>query len=526
MKFQNENTWLWYIREKKEEEFHKKYDTAIASIKVNLNLGKTYPNYINGVEKSSSKGVFAVTSPIDTRIVAGYFQKSTKEDVREAISAAKAAFPKWKFLSWQDRIRILRVVADKLAERKFDFAATIGMENGKTRLEAMGEVDEAIDVIRYYCNEVESNDGYEVTMGQAYANEFSKSILKPYGVWGVIGPFNFPLAIPVCMSVGAMVTGNTAVFKPSSDTPLTMYRFTEIIHEVEIPAGVFNFVTGSGSEVGAEIISNDDVSGIAFTGSKAVGYMIAREFTARKPRPVITEMGGKNPIIVTSRADLDKAVEGVLISAFGYGGQKCSACSRVLVFENVKERFMTELVERTKALKIGDPAGREIFLGPIINKSAYEKYQSFIDLARKDGKILAGGKILKDGVFAYGFYVEPTIVDGLQEDHKLMNEELFVPILCTKSVRNLEEAVHIANSTEYGLTAGIFSEDQKEIQYFFDNIQAGVTYANRRIGGTTGAMIGAQPFGGWKASGSTGKGTGGKYYLLQFLREQAQTVVS
>ncbi len=524
MKFQNENTWLRYASEKKGEEFHKKYEEAVANVKANL--GKTYSNYINGAEKLSSKGVFPVTSPIDTRIVVGYFQKSQREDVREAISAAKAAFPRWRSLHWQDRIRILRATADKLAERRFDFAATISMENGKNRLESMGEVDEAIDVIRYYCNEIESNDGYKVTMDQAYSNESSKSVLKPYGVWGVIGPFNFPLAIPVGMSVGAMVTGNTVVFKPSSDTPLTMHRFTEIIREVEMPAGVFNLATGSGSEVGAEMISNDDVSGIAFTGSKAVGYMIAKEFTARKPKPIITEMGGKNPVIVTSKADLDKAVEGVFRSAFGYGGQKCSACSRVLVFEDVKEKFIAKFVERTKTLKIGDPTSRETLLGPIINKSAYEKYQNFIELAKKDGKILTGGRILKEGIFANGFYIEPMIVDGLPENHKLMNEELFLPILCTKSVRSLEEAVRIANSTEYGLTAGIFSEDQKEIQYFFNNIEAGVTYANRRIGGTTGAMIGVQPFGGWKASGSTGKGAGGKYYLLQFLREQSQTVVS
>lgn len=524
MKFQNQNTWLWYVSEKKGEEFHKKYEEAIANVKVNL--GKTYSNYINGAEKSSPRGVFPVASPIDTRIVVGYFQKSQREDVREAISVAKAAFPKWKFTPWQERIRILRAAADKLAERRFDFAATISIENGKNRLEAMGEVDEAIDVIRYYCNEIESSDGYEVTMAQAYSNESSKSVLKPYGVWVVIGPFNFPLAIPVGMSVGAMVAGNTVVFKPSSDTPLTMHRFTEITREAEIPSGVFNFVTGSGSEVGAEIIANEHVSGIAFTGSKAVGCMIAKEFTARKPRPIIMEMGGKNPVIVTSKADLDKAAEGVFRSAFGYGGQKCSACSRVLVFADVKEKFIVKLVERTKALKIGDPTSRETFLGPIINESAYEKYQNFVDLAKKYGKILTGGRILKEGVFANGFYVEPTIVDGLPENHELMNEELFVPILCTKSVRSLEEAIRIANSTEYGLTAGIFSEDQKEIQYFFDNIEAGVTYANRKVGGTTGAMIGAQPFGGWKASGSTGKGAGGKYYLLQFLREQSQTVVS
>lgn len=523
MPFRNENTWFRYAQENREEEFHRKYEEAVANVKANL--GRVFPNFIDGKERSSS-AVFTVNSPSDKRIVIGHFQKSSREEAKDAIYAAKNSFARWSSTSWQDRVRIFYAVADKIAKRKFLFAATISIENGKNRYEAMGDVDEAIDVIGFYCEELRSNNGYDVMMGQAFPNEKAKSVMKPWGVWGVIGPFNFPLAIPVGMSAGALVTGNTVVFKPSSDTPLTMYKFTEILRAAELPAGAFNFITGSGSEVGAEIISNDLIAGIAFTGSKAVGYLIAKKFVAKKPRPVITEMGGKNPVIITSKADLDKAVEGTLRSAFGYGGQKCSACSRALVFEDVKDEFLKRLIERTQSLVIGDPTKKETFLGPMINRDAYEKYQKFVEIAKKDGKILTGGRTITNGERSNGYYVEPTIVDGLSENHSLMREELFVPILCVKAVKDLKEAMRIANSVEYGLTAGIFSEDQSEIKYFFDNIKAGVVYANRSMGATTGAMIGVQPFGGWKASGSTGKGVGGKHYLAQFLREQAQTVVS
>ena len=523
MGFKNENTWYKYAQEKREEEFHKNYDDAVSDVKDKL--GKTFPNYIDG-KYAEATSTFQVFPPFDTRIRIGNFQKSSKEDVRQAISAAKKAFAKWSSMEWQNRVRTLKAAAERVAEKKFFFAATISIESGKNRYEAVGDVDEAIDAIRFYCEEIEANNDFEAKMGKAFPNESAKSVMKPYGVWGVIGPFNFPLAIPVSMSAGAMITGNTVVFKPSSDTPLTMYRFAEVLKDVELPAGVFNFITGSGSEVGAEMVSNDDIAGIAFTGSRAVGYAIAKEFVSRRPRPVITEMGGKNPVIVSSKADLGKAVEGTLKSAFGYGGQKCSACSRVLVFENIKKEFLSMLVNRTKSIEVGDPTKKETFLGPLISKDAYEKYRKFVGVAKRDGKVVVGGRTLTAGEYSKGYFVEPTIVDELPENNRLMQEELFVPILCVQSVKNLDEAIAVANNTAYGLTAGIFSKDKNEIKYFFDNIEAGVVYANRSMGASTGAMVGVQPFGGWKASGSTGKGAGGKHYLQQFIREQSQTTVS
>ncbi len=522
MAFKNENTWYRYVQEKMEEEFHRNYDDAVKGVR--SKLGGVFPNYIGGRNVRASS-TFQVSSPSDTRTTIGYFQKSSRKETRGAISAAKKAFAKWSSMKWQNRARILKAAGDKVSEKKFFFAATISLENGKNRYEAMGDVDEAIDAIGFYCQEMEVNNGYEEKMGKAFPNETAKSIMKPYGVWGVIGPFNFPLAIPAGMSAGAMVTGNTVVLKPSSDTPLTMYRFTEVLEDVGLPTGVFNFITGSGPEVGAEIVSSDDTAGIAFTGSRAVGYAIAKEFVSKRPRPVIAEMGGKNPVIVSSKADLRKAVEGTVRSAFGYGGQKCSACSRVLVFETIKTEFLAKLVKRTQSIKIGDPTKKETFLGPLINKEAYEKYRNFAKVA-KEGKVVAEGKLLTEGDYSYGYFVEPMIIDGLPEDHRLVQEELFVPVLCVQSVKNLKQAIAIANNTEYGLTAGIFSEDKNEIKYFFDNIGAGVVYANRTTGASTGAMVGVQPFGGWKASGSTGKGVGGKHYLQQFMREQSHTTAS
>jgi 1-pyrroline-5-carboxylate dehydrogenase len=388
----------------------------------------------------------------------------------------------------------------------------------------MGDVDEGIDLMRYYCEDMETNKGYEKATGKAFPNEEAKSVMKPYGVWGVISPFNFPFAIAIGMSSGALITGNTVVFKPSSDTPLSGFKIYEILRDAGLPKGIFNYVSGSGDVVGAELVNNEDVAGIVFTGSRDVGASSYKIFNDKRPRPFIAEMGGKNPVIVTAKADLDKAVEGVMRAAFGYSGQKCSACSRVYVDKRVKKDFVERLAKRTKELVIDDPALKDTFVSPLINERAYRNYQSYIEIAKKNGKILTGGRVLTDEKRKYGYFVEPTIVDDLPKDHKLFKDELFVPILCMAGVDSLDEAIKLSNTVDYGLTAGIFSEDEKEIKQFFNEIQAGVIYANRKIGATTGAMAGAQPFVGWKFSGSSGKGAGGSYYLLQFLREQSQTI--
>jgi 1-pyrroline-5-carboxylate dehydrogenase len=327
------------------------------------------------------------------------------------------------------------------------------------------------------------------------------------------------------MSAGAMIAGNTVVFKPSHDTPWTGLLLFEVFRDAGVPDGVFNFLNGPGSVVGKEFTNNPDVDGLIFTGSKEVGMSIYHQFSKEYPKPCITEMGGKNPAIVTAKADLEDAAEGVMRAAFGLGGQKCSACSRVYVFREVEKPFLDLLVQKTEAIKVGDPTQRDVFLGPIINEAAYRNFQDYAKKARKDGMILTGGNVITDGEYQYGFYVEPTVVTELPKDHEFFYEELFVPLLVVAAVDSLEEAIQLSNRAEYGLTAGIFSKDKNEVDTFFDNIDTGVTYANRRSGATTGAWPGVNPFCGWKGSGSSGKGCCGPYYVQQFMREQSRTVM-
>jgi 1-pyrroline-5-carboxylate dehydrogenase len=340
----------------------------------------------------------------------------------------------------------------------------------------------------------------------------------------VISPFNFPMALAAGPAGGALVAGNTVVFKPASDTPLLGYKLQEMMNEAGIPRGVFNFVTGGGGTVGQELIDNPGIDGIVFTGSKEVGMKLIRDNAARPvPRPVITEMGGKNPAIVMRSANIESAADGVVRSAFGAQGQKCSACSRVYVSREVRQQFVDLVVQKTKKIKVGNPLDRDVWLGPVINEGAVKTYLAAVDRARNDGgRILTGGRRLTGEPFDHGYFVEPAVVDGLPKEHPLFSEELFVPITLIADVLTLDEAIDLANNTEYGLTAGIFSEDDREIEQFFDRVQAGVLYANRRAGATTGAWPGINPFGGWKASGSSGRGAGGPYYVQQFMREQSR----
>ncbi len=495
------------------------FDQAVA--RARANVGQNFPMLINGQERWAEK-TFAKVSPVDTGLVMAHFQKGTAQDARDAVAAAKAAFPGWRKTPWQERVAILRQAADLISDRLFDMGAIMSLEVGKNRLEALGDVEETADLIRFYCDQMEENEGFAVRMKAESSRHHNRSVLKPYGVWAVISPFNFPCALAGGPSGGALVAGNTVVFKPASDTPYSGWLLATCFRDAGIPAGVFNFVTGGGREVGQTIIDDPDVDGITFTGSYDVGMHILRSFANSKlPRPVIAEMGGKNPTIVTQTADLDKAALGVMRSAFGLQGQKCSACSRVYVHKDVKDEFEKKLLELTQKINVGDPTKKENWMGPVINPSAYEDYQRFVGDLRHSGRVLHGGKVLD----LNGYYVAPTIVDNLPEDHPLWKQEMFLPIVTIDDFENLEEAMEKANDVEYGLTAGFYSEDEDEVDYFLDNIQAGVLYVNRETGATTGAWPGYQAFGGWKGSGSTGKAGGSVYYVQQYMHEQSQTVV-
>jgi 1-pyrroline-5-carboxylate dehydrogenase len=502
--------------------FNEAFDAALARVK--SQLGREYPIFING-EASTTGSTFEDRSPNDTSIVLGRFQDCGKKEADEAVAAARKAYEEWSHTPWQKRVRILRQAAENFRDRKYDIGAWLCIEAGKTRLEALGEVEEAADLITTYCDQVEQHNGFVIKLGQLSPSEVNHSVLRPYGVWVVIAPFNFPVALTTGMLAGVLVSGNTAAFKPSVDTPLTGVEVYKCLAEAGLPKGALNFVTGRGGNLGEALSSNHDVDGIVFTGSFEVGRHIYREFSKERPRPVIAEMGGKNPVIVTKNADLDKAVEGTARAAFGYSGQKCSAASRVYVERPVAEEFLQRLVERTEQLAVGSADRSDVFLGPVINEKAYKRFGEAVERARKDGEVLAGGQKLTEGEMQKGYYCAPTIVK-LPADHPYFKEELFVPFIAATEVDSLDEALELANDAAYGLTAGIFTEDRGEMDKFLDRIEAGVVYVNRKGGATTGAWPGIQSFGGWKASGSTGKAALGPYYVQQFLREQNQTVVN
>lgn len=517
MEFRNERTWQNAVELGKTEEFHAAYEAAVD--KVRSELGAKRPMIIGGKEVWASAS-FEDTSPADRTLVLGHFQKGTKDHAREAIRAAREAFPGWASTAYEDRVRIVQAAADRISERKFLFAALMSLENGKNRYEAMADVDEAVDLMRWYAAEMLRNQGFQHAMGRYVSGETARAVLRPYGVWAVVAPFNFPLAIATGMSTGALITGNTVVFKPASDTPFLGLKLCEVLHEAGLPAGVFNYVTGPGSTVGEELVGNEGVDGFVFTGSRAVGLAAFRTFTRERAKPIITELGGKNPTIVAGSADLEKAALGVARAAFGYGGQKCSACSRVLVDRTIKAAFVEHLLAQAQKIKSGDPTQRDVYLGPLINEAAVATYEKAIsEVKRSKGRILFGGRTDTK----MGHFVEPAIVDGLPRDHRINKEELFVPILSVIEVDGIDDAIQVANDVDYGLTAGIFSREPAELRRFFAAVEAGVLYANRAAGATTGAVVGVQPFGGWKMSGISGKSAGGHYYLTQFLREQSQT---
>src|SRR5438552_8489162 len=348
------------------EDLHREIDAAIAQVKTTF--GKSYPLYIGGREVRAASE-FDDRSPIDTRMLLGTVQSASREQTRDAIAAARAAYPAWSALPWTERVALLKKVADGIRARRWELSALMGYEAGKNRLECVGDVEESADLIEYYCNQIEQHHGFETTLGTLVPNEENSSVLRPYGVWAVISPFNFPLALAAGPAGGALVAGNTVVFKPASATPMLGYKLLEVMVDAGIPAGVFNFITGGGGTAGQELVDNTGVDGIVFTGSKNVGMHLIRDNATRKvPRPLIIEMGGKNRAIVTRNADLDKAADGVMRSAFGAQGQKCSACSRVYLDKVIRAEFVKLLIEKTRKIKIGNPLNRDVYLGPVINE--------------------------------------------------------------------------------------------------------------------------------------------------------------
>jgi len=512
-----------YVSMEGDPALHRAYEEGLEE--AGAELGKSHPILIGGSEAGGAAR-FEVRSPIDRSILIGTFPLGGEAEARRAFRAAREAFPDWSGRDWKERAEILRKTADRLEADRFLLAALITLEVGKNRFEAVAEVGEAVDMLRYNAGLCEKNDGYTVPMEPEAPGATGRSVMRPHGAWAVISPFNFPLDLAAGMASAALLAGNTVVLKPTSAAPLAGLRLYRAFIDGGVPAGAVNFVTGPGGPFGEAATTSPDVDGIAFTGSRDAGMWLYRNFAARQPypKPVVAEMGSRNPVIVTARADLGKAVEGVARAAFGYSGQKCSAASRVYVHESVAVEFGDALKRKAESLRVGDPRERDVFLGPVIDEKAGKVFTDAVGLCRKDGGVvITGGNMRREGALSRGCYPEPTVVTGLPPDHPLVKRELFVPFLVMDTFTNLGEALGKANDTEYGLTAGIFSDDRAEVEAFFREIRFGVCYSNRQGGATTGAWAGRQPFGGWKASGTTGRGVGGPYYLLSYLREQAQT---
>ncbi|HEX6059819.1 MAG TPA: aldehyde dehydrogenase family protein [Gemmatimonadaceae bacterium] len=503
--------------------FHRDFDAALA--RQRSSAGARHPMIVDGRAVSTTRAPIDDTSPIDTSVVLGRFDAAGPAEVDAAVTAARRAWRTWAATPWRERVATLRRAAELVRERKLDLAARMSLEVGKSRFEAMGDAEEAADLIDYYCAQVEDADGFVREMARLTPVERNTDVLRPYGVFACIAPFNFPLALSTGMSAAALVAGNAVVYKPAEAAPWTGHGLYEAFRDAGVQAGAFHLLTGRAAEMGDALWAHPGVDGVVFTGSKEVGLRIHAGLSARWIKPCLLELGGKNAAIVTEHADVGAAAEGVMRSAFGLQGQKCSATSRVYVHRAVAASFIEALLDATRRMRMGDPTERDVFFGPVIDERAVARFERAAAQARSEGGILAGGARLRGGVFDRGHFVAPTIA-RLPLGSALFRDELFVPLLAVGEVSSLDEAIAESNAADYGLTAGIFSRDEGEVARFFDEIEAGVCYANKRTGATTGAWPGAQPFCGWKGSGSTGKGGCGPYYVAQFTREQSRTVIS
>jgi 1-pyrroline-5-carboxylate dehydrogenase len=504
------------------EEFHRRFDAAVTGVK--QQAGRRYPFYIDGQPVETPAEPLVDRSPVDTGLVLGRFAAAAATHVDAAVAAARTAQRGWARRPWKERVSVLRRAAALIRERKYELAALMSLEVGKSRLESMGDAEESADLIDYYCQQIEDADGFVRPMARITPVEHNTDVLRPYGVFACIAPFNFPLALSAGMSAAALAAGNSVVYKPAEDTPWTGLKLYEVYRDAGLPSGVFNLLFGRREEIGDPLWQHPGIDGVVFTGSKQVGMRIHSGLSGRWIKPCLLELGGKNAAVVLRGADLDAAAEGVMRSAFSLQNQKCSATSRVYVQGEILAPFVERLSEKTRAIRMGDPSERDVFFGPVINERSVERFARAVAQARREGTLLLGGGRLTGGIFDRGHFVAPTIAK-LPLDSSLFEEELFVPVLAVGEVADLDQAIAETNRVDYGLTAGIFSGDPAEIARFFDEVEAGVCYANKRTGATTGAWPGAQPFCGWKGSGSTGKGGCGPYYVAQFMREQSRTVI-
>ena len=479
-------------------------------------LGRTWPCWIGG-EEVRGKNLFETYDPGETTRLVGKFQKLTAADAQVAVEKAHAAFPAWANSDVKERVRIVFAAAQRMREQKHDFSAMLCHEVGKSWAEADADTAEAIDFLEYYGGQMlRMAEPQPVTPVAGERNEMRYIAL---GVGVIIPPWNFPLAIMAGMTVAALLAGNTVVVKPASQSPGIAAMFVELMYSCGLPKQVLNFVTGPGSEVGGAMVQHKLTRFVSFTGSRDVGLWIFEQASKTQKgqiwmKRLVAEMGGKDSILVDADCDLEKAVDAVVASAFGYQGQKCSACSRAIVHEKVYDEFVKRLKPKVEAIKLGHPSERTNAFGPMVDGAAKRKTLEYIEAGKKEGKLLVGGAAGP----STGHYVVPTVFTDVAPNARISQEEIFGPVLAVIKVRDFEEGLAVANNTEYGLTGSVFTNDEQKKQRCRRDFHVGNFYINRKC---TGALVGAHPFGGFNMSGTDSK-AGGPDYLLQFL--QAKTI--
>jgi 1-pyrroline-5-carboxylate dehydrogenase len=492
-----------------------KRDFAEALRKVESRLPIQGKNHIGGKEAGAAKHFESVNPAKKTQVI-GRFPEASKEDAIRAVEAAHEAFPKWSRTPAADRVQLLVRIAGILRKRKHEFSAMMVLEESKSWPEADGDTAEAIDFCEFYAREME-----RLAQPQPltpYPGEKNELQFLPMGVCAVIPPWNFPLAILAGMTTAALVTGNTVALKPSSDSPAIATMFYEAAVEAGVPPGVLNFLTGSGSVVGNALVEHPKTRLVAFTGSRDVGIQISQKAGTVAPgqmwiKRAIREMGGKDFILVDETADLEEAAKGVVAAAFGFQGQKCSACSRLIVHEKVHDELLSKVVEKTKALKVGDVRDPSTQVGAVINERAQKKILEYVEQGKQEGQIVAGGNPGPGD----GFFVMPTVVDKVPRTGKLAKEEIFGPVLAVLTVKDFDEGIAVANDTEYGLTGSLYSRDRERLERGKQELFCGNLYLNRKC---TGALVGVHPFGGFNMSGTDSK-AGGREYLYLFTQAKS-----
>ena len=483
--------------------------------KVESQLGADYPLIIGG-ERITTEDKIVSYNPAKKTEVIGSVSKASKDLAEKAMQEADKAFKSWKKVKPEIRADVLFKAATIIRRRKHEFSAWLTKEAGKPWNEADADTAEAIDFLEYYGRQMlEMKDGRKV---ESRPNEYNRYDYIPLGIGIVISPWNFPFAIMAGTTVAAVVTGNTVLLKPASTTPVVAYKFIEVLEEAGLPKGVVNFVPGSGAEVGDYLVDHPKTRFISFTGSRDVGLRINERASKLNPgqiwiKRVIAEMGGKDTIVVDKDADLELAAQSIVKSAFGFSGQKCSACSRVVIVKDVYDQVVNRVEELTNSLTIGDPTDNANFMATVIDSAAFKKISEYIEIGKTEGRLVSGGTA-DDSV---GYFVHPTVFADVDPEARIMKEEIFGPVVAITKAETFEEAIDIANNTEYGLTGAVITNNRMNQEYAREELHVGNLYFNR---GCTGAIVGYQPFGGFNMSGTDSKAGGPDYLTLHM---QAKT---